>query len=193
MEAQRREPMSQSKKIGGRIKVYREKLGMTREDLAERAVLPTSLIDEVENGSISPAIGVMVKLARALGQRVGTFTDDQLAKDPVIVKSTERELGVASHKESGQGHYRYHALGAGKADRHMEPFFIHIEQTDQRIKSSHEGEEFVAVISGEIELLYGNNTHLLKEGDTMYYNSLVPHCVSAVNGEAKIYAVIFTL
>jgi len=193
MEAQRREMMSQSKKIGERIKVYREKLGMTREDLAKRAVLPTSLIDEVENGSVSPAIGVMVKLARALGQRVGTFTDDQIAKDPVIVRTTEREQGVASHKENGQGHYRYHSLGAGKADRHMEPFFIHIEQNDQRTKSSHEGEEFVAVISGEIELLYGNDTHTLKEGDTMYYNSLVPHCVSAINGDAKIYAVIFTL
>ena len=185
--------MSQSKKIGERVKTYREKLGMTREDLAERTALPLSLIDDVENGDVSPAIGVMVKLARALGQRVGTFTDDQIAKDPVIVRTTEREQGVASHKETGQGHYRYHSLGAGKADRHMEPFFIHIEQTDQRVKSSHEGEEFVAVVSGEIELLYGNDTHILKEGDTMYYNSLVPHCVSAINGDAKIYAVIFTL
>lgn len=185
--------MSQSKKIGERVKTYREKLGMTREDLAERTTLPLSLIDDVENGSVSPAIGVMVKLARALGQRVGTFTDDQIARDPVIVRTSQREEGVASHKETGQGHYRYHSLGAGKADRHMEPFFIHIEQTGQRIKSSHEGEEFVAVISGEIELLYGNDTHVLKEGDTMYYNSLVPHCVSAINGDAKIYAVIFTL
>jgi len=185
--------MSQAKKIGERVRTYRDKLQMTIGDLAERASLPASLIEDVESGKVSPAIGVMVKLARALGQRVGTFTDDQISKDPVITRTAAREEGVASHKEAGQGHYRYHSLGAGKTDRHMEPFFIHIEQNDQRTKSSHEGEEFVVVISGEVELLYGNTTHVLQAGDTMYYNSLVPHCVSAINGDAKIYAVIYTL
>lgn len=49
------------------------------------------------------------------------------------------------------------------------------------------------VVSGEVELFYGKETHVLKQGDTMYYNSLVPHCLSAIGGDAKIYAVIFTL
>jgi hypothetical protein len=44
-----------------------------------------------------------------------------------------------------------------------------------------------------VELVYGKETYVLKEGDTMYYNSLVPHCLSAVGGDAKIYAVIYTL
>jgi quercetin dioxygenase-like cupin family protein len=75
----------------------------------------------------------------------------------------------------------------------MEPFFIKVSPTDERINSSHEGEEFVVVVSGEVELVYGKETYTLKEGDTMYYNSLVPHCLSAIGGDAKIYAVIFTL
>lgn len=183
--------MDQSVKIGKRIQTYRDNLELSVEDLAERANLPASLINDLEGGNISPAIGVMVKLSRALGQRVGTFMDDHAAKDPVITRSSEREESVASHKESGQGHYHYHPLGAGKADRHMEPFYITISPAEVKIKSSHEGEEFIIVTSGEVELLYGNETHILKEGDTMYYNSLVPHCVSAVNGEAKIYAVIY--
>ncbi len=185
--------MSQSEKIGKRIQTYRENLDMSVEDLSERTNLPVSLIEDVESGSVSPAIGVMVKLSRALGQRVGTFMDDQIAKDPVITRSAEREEGVASHKASDKNHYHYHSLGAGKADRHMEPFYINILPTEDRTKSSHEGEEFILVTSGEVELLYGNDTHILKEGDTMYYNSLVPHCVSAINGESTIYAVIFTL
>ena len=185
--------MGQANKIGKRIKTYRENLQMNVQELAERANISEKLLEEFEEGKISPAIGVMAKLSRALGQRVGTFMDDQVAKDPVIVRSVEREEGIASHKEQGQGHYRYHSLGAGKADRHMEPFFISISPSEDTTKSSHEGEEFVVVRSGEIELLYGNETHLLKEGDSMYYNSLVPHCLRAVGGEAKIYAVIFTL
>jgi transcriptional regulator with XRE-family HTH domain len=185
--------MSDSVKIGKRIRTYREKLAMSVEDLSERTGLPVGLLEDFEGGHVSPAIGVMVKLSRALGQRVGTFLDDQVAKDPVITRSAAREEGIAPHKENSQGHYRYHSLGAGKADRHMEPFFIKISQSQERINSSHEGEEFVVVVSGEVELVYGKETYLLKEGDTMYYNSLVPHCLSAVGGDAKIYAVIFTL
>lgn len=185
--------MGDSEKIGKRIATFRERLDMGVDDLAERAGVAASLIGDIEAGMVSPALGVMIKLSRALGQRVGTFMDDQLTKDPVITRAAEQEEGIASHKESTQGHYRYHALGAGKTDRHMEPFFIKISPTEERDSSSHEGEEFIVVVSGQVELLYGKNTYLLKEGDTMYYNSLVPHCLSAVGGDAKIYAVIFTL
>ncbi len=185
--------MSDSEKIGKRIKTFRAKLEMSVDDLAAGTGLSAGLVADIEDGRVSPALGVMVKLARALGQRVGTFMDDQIARDPVITRSADREEGVAMHKGQAQGHYRYHALGAGKADRHMEPFFIKISPADEREKSSHEGEEFVVVISGTIELQYGNDTHVLGEGDTMYYNSLVPHCLSAVSGDAQIYAVIFTL
>lgn len=185
--------MSNLGKIGARIQSYREKLEVSVDDLSERTGLPTELIQDIEGGSVVPAIGVMVKLSRALGQRVGTFMDDQLAKDPLITRSAAREEAIVSHKGSAKGHYHYHSLGAGKADRHMEPFYITVSPTEIRDNSSHEGEEFVIVISGEVELQYGKEIHLLKEGDTMYYNSLVPHCLSAVGGEAKIYAVIFTL
>jgi len=184
--------MSQSEIIGRRIKTYRENLEMDIETLAARTNLPVDLLNQFERGDVSPAIGMMVKLARALGQRVGTFMDDQISKDPVIVRSADLVEGAASHKGSDRNEYSYHPLGAGKADRHMEPFFITISAAEEKMMSSHEGEEFIIVVSGQVELLYGNETYLLEEGDTMYYNSLVPHCVSAVKGEAKIYAVIYT-
>ena len=58
--------------------------------------------------------------------------------------------------------------------------------------SSHEGEEFIVVISGEVELVYGSVRHVLKPGDSAYYNSVVRHLVKAANGQAAtIYAVVF--
>lgn len=184
--------MNQENKIGKRIKTYREKLAIGVEELADKAGLSLSLLEDIEAGKIIPAIGVMVKLSRALGQRVGTFTDDQIARDPVITRSSDREEGVALHKGNDQGHYSYYSLGSGKTDRHMEPFYINISPTEDKSTSAHEGEEFVVVTSGAVELIYGNETYVLNEGDSMYYNSLVPHCLSAVGGDAKIYAVIFT-
>jgi quercetin dioxygenase-like cupin family protein len=58
--------------------------------------------------------------------------------------------------------------------------------------SSHEGEEFIVVVSGEVEIIYGQETHVLKPGDSIYYNSIVPHHVSSRNNKkAEIYAVLY--
>ena len=61
------------------------------------------------------------------------------------------------------------------------------------VLSSHEGEEFIMVMEGIMEISYGKNTYLLEEGDSIYYDSIVPHHVHAYEGQAaKILAVIYT-
>lgn len=185
--------MTTSDKLGTRIRTYREKLGLSVEDLAKNAGLEAALVRNVEDGKAYPAISVMVKLSRALGQRLGTFMDDQFREDPLIVRAGERKEEALPHRGSGPAHYHYFLLGKGKTDRHMEPFYIEIEPSSDRATSSHEGEEFIIVVTGEVELIYGQNTYRLKTGGSMYYNSIVPHYVgSAGEGPAAIYAVVYT-
>ena len=81
------------------------------------------------------------------------------------------------------------------ADRHMEPFIIDVMPTEDSdfVLSSHEGEEFIMVMEGVMEISYGKNTYLLEEGDSIYYDSIVPHHVHAYEGQAaKILAVVYT-
>ena len=60
--------------------------------------------------------------------------------------------------------------------------------------SSHEGEEFIVVVSGRVELIYGRETHVLNSDDGIYYNSVVPHHVGCIGDEkASIYAVLFIM
>lgn len=77
----------------------------------------------------------------------------------------------------------------------MEPFLIDVTPTDDNafVLSSHEGEEFILVLSGKMEISYGQNTYFLEEGDSIYYDSIVPHHVHGYQGQAaKILAVIYT-
>ena len=77
----------------------------------------------------------------------------------------------------------------------MAPFIIDIENNNDRkfFLSDHEGEEFIMVLKGTLEINYGKYTYLLEEGDTIYYDSIVPHHVHAFEGqEARILAVIYT-
>lgn len=184
--------MADGCKVAERVRTYRERLQMTAEDLAEKSGVNASVIAAVEAGEVYPALGVLVKLSRALGQRLGTFMDDQYAPDPVIVRAEARAGERATHKACAAGGFSYFPLGRGKTDRHMEPFYIEIAAEASAPFSSHEGEEFIVVVSGTVELVYGGVTQVLRPGDSAYYNSVVQHLVKASDGQpAAIYAVVF--
>jgi quercetin dioxygenase-like cupin family protein len=88
----------------------------------------------------------------------------------------------------------YFALARQKAGRQMEPFIIEIQPSEEKVYklSAHEGEEFIYVLSGELEIEYGKETFTLKEGDSIYYDSIVEHHVHGVTGKAaKILAVVY--
>ena len=184
--------MADGCKVAERVRTYRERLEMTAETLAEKSGVSADVIAAVEAGEVYPALGVLVKLSRALGQRLGTFMDDQYQPDPVIVRADSRAGERTSHKACAADGFGYFPLGRGKTDRHMEPFYIEIAANAKAQLSSHEGEEFIVVISGEVELVYGDGTRVLKPGDSAYYNSVVQHLVRASNGQpATIYAAVF--
>lgn len=181
--------MSDGTKVGKRIKKFREKLGLTQSQLSVSSGLELEEIVQIEEGKIYPPISSLVRLSRALGQRIGTFTDDQFVPDPIFVRNSERIDDTG--KEGAVGHYHLCFLGKNKTDRHMEPMYIRMEVDDEQEITSHEGEEFIVVTKGKVLLKYGQEEHILSEGDSAYYNSIVPHYTGAIDGPAEIYAVLY--
>ena len=185
----------QSEKVNQRIISFMEKREMDVQGLADATDLAPEFIKTMLADGVYPPLGPLMKIARALGVRLGTFLDDQDTKDPYIVREADRaaEFSVLDSKHKTTA-LNFYALGKGKADRHMEPFFVEIlpESAKEKTLSSHEGEEFIAVTKGSIEVIYGNEIHILNAGDSVYYNSIVPHYVSCAGEEkAEIHAVIY--
>ncbi|MBS1351876.1 MAG: cupin domain-containing protein, partial [Bacteroides sp.] len=154
-------------------------------------------IERIENNIDLPSLAPLIKIARVLGVRLGTFLDDQDETGPAICRKTEAKDSISFSNNAIQSrkHMEYHSLSKSKADRHMEPFIIDVAATEDSdfVLSSHEGEEFIMVMEGIMEISYGKNTYLLEEGDSIYYDSIVPHHVHAYEGQAaKILAVIYT-
>jgi transcriptional regulator with XRE-family HTH domain len=185
--------MSGEGKLGERIRAYRERLGMTVDVLGQQSGVDAGVINAIESGDVYPVLGVLLKLSRALGQRLGTFMDDQYSPDPIIMRAGDRASDRISHRAGGAGGFEYFPLSSGKTDRHMEPFYIEIAVDSKAQLSSHEGEELIIVITGDVELTYGGERHLLRAGDSAHYNSIVPHIVRAAGDcSASIYGIVFT-
>lgn len=182
--------------VGKKIRDYREFRQISKEDLALKANLDQKQLEKIEEKGIMPSLGHLIKISRALGVRLGTFLDDQDQVGPVIVKAGERKssLSFSTNNESSREHLNFFSLAQDKAGRHMEPFVVEIEPTkesDYKL-SSHEGEEFIYVLEGSIEVNYGKNTYQLEQGDTIYLDSIVAHNIHAAkNQPAKILAVVY--
>ena len=184
--------MFKESSVGKRIRTYREKLDMSVFDLAQKSGIDEKVVNSIEKGQVLPALGVLTKLSRALGQRLGTFMDDQFKPDPIITRAKDLEANAVAKEGTNVLGYASHSLALGKPDRHMDPFRIEFAADGVDEVSSHEGEELIICIAGEVELTYGNEKSVLMPGDTAYYNSVVKHGLRALGGKpASIYGIVF--
>jgi transcriptional regulator with XRE-family HTH domain len=184
--------------VGHKIKGIRESKNLTVEDIAESSGLSVEQIVSIETDQNLPSLGPLIKIARALGVRLGTFMDDNDALGPVVCRAADRErnnsISFSNGATDARKHMEYHPLAQQKAGRHMEPFIIDInpENSPEFQLSAHEGEEFIYVMSGEVEIVYGKETYRLEEGDSIFYDSIVKHHVHGAPGKsAKILAVVY--
>lgn len=189
--------MSVKNKIGAKVKLVRENRKLSIEDVSERTNLSIEQISSIEDGSLVPNLTPLIKIARVLGVRLGTFMDDDENLGPVVSRAQEKKE-VTRFSDRGNAvnsDLDFYTLAQNKAGRHMDPFVIDIFPTsEEEIKlSTHEGEEFIYVLEGEVEIKYGKETYHLKTGDSIYYESIVAHHVHSFGNEnAKILAVVYT-
>jgi len=189
--------MADENRIGAKLTTLRETLGLSVADLAQRCDCDTALIEKLESGDVAPSLAPLIKITRALGVRLGTLLDDDTNVGPVVTRSGDADAvrRVKSLETSSDGGVLdFFSLASGKTARHMEPFLIDVKPAgvEQHSLSTHEGEEFIHVVAGSIEVAYGKDLHILEAGDSIYYDSIVPHQVRAHgDAAARILAVVY--
>lgn len=190
--------MDNTKIVGEKIRSMREAKQLSIGDIVERTGLSREQIERIESNVDIPSLAPLIKIARALGVRLGTFLDDQDEAGAVVCRKEELQgnsISFSNNAANARTHMHYHSLSNSKANRSMEPFIIDINQTDENEYelSSHEGEEFIYVMEGTVEISYGKKNHVIEAGDSIYYDSIVPHHVHGFKGQAaRILAVVYT-
>lgn len=189
--------MEKSILVGSKIKSIRESKSITVEQVAERSRLSVDQIERIEANINLPSLAPLIKIARVLGVRLGTFLDDSEHLGPVVCRKEEQPEGISFSSDSASSHnnLNFFTLAQSKTGRHMEPFLIDIDSAskEEYELSHHEGEEFLYVIEGVVEVTYGKEKYVINAGESIYYDSIVNHNVHAANdSKAKILAVVYT-
>jgi len=188
--------MTEDLKVGEKIKTLREKKKLSLPELAERSGFSSAVLSQIENHMISPPLGTIIKIAKALEVEPGYFFKEKPKSSYVIVRKDERAaISRVASKEGVSYGYSYESLGADKKGRKMEPFIVTLEANAEKEvkKSTHDGEEFIFVLEGKMEVTLADHSDILLPGDSIYYDSTIPHRVTAKGDKpAKILAVLYT-
>ncbi len=184
-----------------RIAKMRKAQDLTIEQLARLTSLPADYLKAVEGGEITPSIGAVISISRALGTKMGQILHEGGRTQGIFsilqadkVKETERETDDDQRRGRGQG-YSYSSLLIPEVrGQAMEPFLISFDPSaaDTVEETAHEGEEFIYVLSGVLEVIYEGKSSTLKKGDSLYIDSSRPHALRAVgNKPPQVLAVVY--
>ena len=181
--------------IGKKIAMLRELKKIETEDLAHKTGLSVKQLNSIESGASLPSLGVLIRVTRALGIRIGTLLDDTIKEGPAVIRANEHwsSASFSTSENENREHLTFFSLAPNKAGRHMEPFIIDVipNEKNRQSKSSHEGEEFIYVLEGEVTVHYGNDIFNLGIGDSIYLDSIVSHLVTTEKDKARILGIVY--
>ena len=186
--------LKEKESLGDRIRKAREMHNLTIQELSNRTGIDADILKRVEANKMAPPLGELVKLGKALETRMSFFISPGADKRMTLVRADQRkEVSRHAGRSSARYGYFYESLAPEKANRLMEPFMITLTPTEEVEPSTHDGQEFLFVLEGEIMAKVGEQTEHLRAGDAIYYDSSEAHFVKCVGGrEAKLLAVLYT-
>ncbi|MBQ7040136.1 MAG: AMP-binding protein, partial [Clostridia bacterium] len=180
------------KEVAGRIKDLREAKGYTHEELAKLCGVSTEEYKVLEKGETDFSFTFIYKCAKACGVEVVDLLEGT-SSTLTSFAITRKGEGLKIVKKHG---VEYNNLAPKFREKLAEPFlvkfpYIEEEQNAPMQLNSHNGQEFDVIVKGSLKVQVGNHVDVLHEGDSIFYNSLIPHGMVAVSeGGCEFHAVV---
>ena len=184
--------------LGNKIRSLRKQRALTLQEVSDLTGLSKPLLSQIENNIAAPPIATLIKISTALGVKISHFFRDQNMEDRIVVVRKDDRYSVRkpfhNQNESRIG-YKWESLAYPMVGKQMEPFVVEIEERnndDALLFNDHKGEEFHYILEGTLEFRTAEKTYRLEQGDSLYFDSSIPHALRGINGRARSLIVIFT-
>jgi transcriptional regulator with XRE-family HTH domain len=170
--------------VGKKIKKERLKKKISLERVANETGFSIDDLKQIEAGKKIPPVGTLLQIARALEIDSGFFLREQ---------ETDLKRRIKAYTKRTEN-YAYTTLTPGAENKHLKAFKVFIEsmQDHKGVGYQHEGEEFVYVLAGEIEIIVGDHVNKLNAGESLHFNSGIRHKLKNIGKEkAELLVVIY--
>ena len=183
---------TQLSEVAERIRTMRDIMGLSQAEMAKCTGVTEEEYQQYEQGEADFSFTFIYKCANRFGV------------DPTdLLKSVSPTLSNYSVCRKGDGlpivrskGFKYLNMAPLFKNKTAEPYFVTMpyseaEQDTPLKLSTHVGQEFDIVIKGVMKAQIGKHIEILREGDSIYYNSGIPHGMIATEGQdCQIYAMV---
>jgi transcriptional regulator with XRE-family HTH domain len=179
------------REMATRIKTLRESMEISPEDMADHLKLSLDQYREYENGEADIPASLLLGIAARLGVDMAVLLTGENPRMKYFTV-TRKDKGVAVERRS---QYKYQNLASNFIRKKAEPFLVTVEPKPagkEPEMNSHQGQEFNYVVQGVLKIHILGNELILREGDSIYFDSECLHAMEAMdNAPAKFLAIIF--
>jgi quercetin dioxygenase-like cupin family protein len=156
------------KSFGSRMKALREENDLSLETLANDTGCSLERLKEIEEDRAIPTVSEVIRISKALAVDPGSFLSAE--------EEEARQRKVEAYQKRTEA-YAYTPLTPGAKTKHMKAFRVCIDpHSDHRmVEYQHEGEEFIYVLKGTLEIYVGDHRQVLEEGQSVHFNSGIRH------------------
>ncbi|MEF9894400.1 MAG: XRE family transcriptional regulator [Clostridia bacterium] len=175
--------------IALRIADLRDISGLSAEEVARHSGVPIDEYLEYERGERDFSFSHLFNIAGTLGVDISDLLTGESPKLSGYIL-TRSGKGLAFDRRKA---YHYQHLAYNFRDKKAEPFIVTVEYdgvTTGKEAHAHEGQEFDYVLEGHMKIVLGGNDVYLGPGDSIYYDSALPHAMYAVDADARFIAVV---
>lgn len=169
--------------VSRKVRKAREEQGLSLRQLSEKAHVSPSTIHKIESNQISPTLGTILKITRALGKDLQSFLDGDERTDVAFCPSERRQrIHPAGLK------FAIELLSEGISDQRFSGLLLIVPPGGRRGSHLlHLGEELQHCLSGTVEFTIHGKRYLLEEGDTIHFKSDLKHSwVNVGKEEARL-------
>ena len=165
------------KQIADKIKKIRKRKGYTLDQLGKLTGLSKGLLSRIENYQVSPPIATMSKISYGLEVPIGIFFETEKAADEEGYSVTLKDERKQVNRREATAELNYFSLSSLPVDKLIEPFIVKYPAIDKKPTKlyDHPGEEFLFVLKGNIDFIYGKKVIRLKTGDSIHFDPSTPH------------------
>lgn len=178
------------KQIAARLRGLREVLELTPQEVADTCQLSVDDYMELEAGTRDFSVSTLQKISRNYGISLDVL---MFGEEPKMSSYFLTRAGTGISVERRQA-YKYQALASGFRGRLADPFIVTVEPKPENTPiqfNSHQGQEFNLVLEGRMLLNINGKELTLNTGDSLYFNSALPHGMLALDGKpVKFLAII---
>jgi transcriptional regulator with XRE-family HTH domain len=173
--------------LGNKIKKIRTEQNRSLTDIANICGFSKSLLSKIENEINVPPISTLIKIAEALGTKVSSLLDDNQRTGTIYTKKESSQTKLVKRDKG----YSFFAFAVERSEKLMQPFLFvsRKDENDKRNEFSHNGEEFIFILEGEMRYKVGSIEYSLIPGDSLYFDSIEKHTISPITEEVKYLAI----